>query len=111
MSKVHKTAAGRARLVPADAVFARARRNPAYREAYDALEDEFSLIGAMIRARLDAGLTQEQLAKRMNTTQAVVARLEGGGRQPSTRTLRRFAQATGHTLKISFEPTSRRARL
>lgn len=106
-----KVPARKVRLVPADEVLAKARKNPGYQEAYDALEDEFSLIAAMIRARLDAGLTQEQLAKRMNTTQAVVARLEGGGRQPSTRTLRRFAQATGHTLKISFEPTSRRTRL
>jgi len=110
MSKERKVAGRKVRLVPADAVFAKARKNPGYREAYDALEEEFSLIVAMIKARLNAGLTQEQLAKRMNTTQAVVARLEGGGRQPSTRTLRRFALATGHKLKISFEPTSRSAR-
>jgi transcriptional regulator with XRE-family HTH domain len=40
----------------------------------------------------------------MNTTQSTVARLETGRGQPSTRTLVRFAKATGHTLKISFHP-------
>jgi len=99
-----RTASRKARLTSADAVFAKARKNPAYRAAYDALDDEFSLVAAMIKARIDAGLTQAEVAERMNTTQAVVARLEGGGRQPSTRTLRRFAQATGHKLKIGFEP-------
>ena len=58
----------------------------------------------MIKARAEAGLTQEQLAKRMNTSQAVVARLESGRVMPSMRTLTKFAQATGHRLKISFEP-------
>jgi hypothetical protein len=44
----------------------------------------------------------------MNTTQPVIARMEGGGRRPSTRTLERFAKATGHRLKISFIPLRNR---
>jgi ribosome-binding protein aMBF1 (putative translation factor) len=102
MSKIKDKASRRARLVPADTVIAKARRNPAYLNAYDALEEEFSLVAELIKARIEAGLTQAQVASRMNTTQAVIARLEGGGRQPSTRTLRRFAEATGHRLRISF---------
>jgi ribosome-binding protein aMBF1 (putative translation factor) len=104
MSRKPSTAPRKARLVSADVVFAKARKKPAYRAAYAALDDEFALVAAMIKARIDAGLTQAEVAERMKTTQAVVARLEGGGRQPSTRTLRRFAQATGHRLKIGFEP-------
>lgn len=79
-------------------------KNPEYRREYAALEEEFSLTAALIEARCRAGLTQEQLAKRMNTTQGVIARLEGGGSKPSTRTLERYARATGSRLKISFEP-------
>jgi ribosome-binding protein aMBF1 (putative translation factor) len=77
--------------------------NPEYRAEYEALEEEFSLASALIAARARAGLTQEQVAMRMNTTQAVVARLESGRVKPSTRTLERFAQATGTRLKITFE--------
>lgn len=40
----------------------------------------------------------------MGTTQAVVARIESGRTMPSTRTLERFARATGTRLRISFEP-------
>ncbi len=42
-------------------------KNTGYRREYKALEEEFSLTGAFIEARTRAGLTQEQVAKRMNT--------------------------------------------
>lgn len=79
-------------------------RDPAYREAYDALDTEFTLTRSLIEARLAAGLTQAQLAERMDTTQSVVARLEGGQGNPSTRTLEALARSTGTRLRISFEP-------
>jgi transcriptional regulator with XRE-family HTH domain len=78
-------------------------RDPAYRREYEALEEEFALIAARARA----GLSQAQLAKRMKTTQSAIARLESGRAKPSTRTLARFAAATGHRLKISFEPVEK----
>jgi transcriptional regulator with XRE-family HTH domain len=83
-------------------------KNRKYRREYEALQEEFSLAAALIEARARAGLTQEQVAQRMKTTQAVVARLEGGGSMPSPRTLERYAKATGTRLKISFEPEGAR---
>jgi ribosome-binding protein aMBF1 (putative translation factor) len=83
-------------------------KNPKYRREYNALEEEFSISAALIEARSRAGLTQEQVAQRMKTTQAVIARLEGGSSMPSTRTLEKYAKATGTRLKISFEPEEAR---
>src|ERR1039457_6635896 len=80
--------------------------DPKYRREYEALAEEFSLVTALLEARTRAGLTQEQVAKRMKTSQAVIARSEGGGSKPSTRTLERYAEATGSRLKITFEPES-----
>ena len=91
-------------LIPVEESFAKWRKDPACVAAYDALEDECALAGAMIRARSFAGLPQAQLARRMHTTQAVIARLESGRVKPSTRTLERLAKATGMRLWISFEP-------
>jgi ribosome-binding protein aMBF1 (putative translation factor) len=88
----------------ADDLHKKWKTNPDYQREYDALKAEFTLTAALIEARSRAGLTQQQLAQRMNTTQAVIARLEGGGSKPSTRTLEKYAQATGSRLKISFEP-------
>ncbi len=78
--------------------------DPAYRREYLALEPEFALIEAMIKARAHARLTQAELAHRMGTTRAVIARLESGRTKPSTRTLERLAEATGMRLRILFEP-------
>ena len=80
-------------------------KEPNYRREYDLLEEEFALAAAVAKARRRAGLSQAELARRMKTTQSTVARLESGRGRPSTRTLTRFAKATGHRLKISFEPT------
>src|SRR5437870_1442725 len=77
---------------------------PRYRKAYAALEKEFVLASAAIDVRNRAGLTQAALARKMGTTQPVVARLESGRGRPSMRTLERLAAATGSRLLISFEP-------
>ena len=61
-----------------------------YHREYEALEEEFSLVAALIEARTRAGLTQEEVAHRMKTTQAMIARLESGGSKPSTRTREAF---------------------
>ncbi|MQX38498.1 helix-turn-helix domain-containing protein [Roseospira navarrensis] len=78
-------------------------QDPAYRAAYETLGPSFDLARAMIEARARAGLTQAQLAERMATTQSVIARLESGRTQPSTKTLVRLAEATGTRLRITFE--------
>ena len=91
------------KFIPVEEIFQEWRKDPEYVAAYDALEEEFALAEALIKARSIADMTQEDVAKAMGTTQAAVARLESGRSRPSTRTLRRFAEATGTRLKISFE--------
>jgi len=87
------------------------KKDPKYVAAYNALEEEFALASAIIKTRADADMTQEQVARAMGTTQAVIARLESGKVLPSTRTLERFAKATRTRLRISFtrETLSRQA--
>jgi ribosome-binding protein aMBF1 (putative translation factor) len=75
-----------------------------YRIAHEELAAEFDIARAVIAARVSAGLTQEQLAQRMDSTQSAIAKLEGGRTKPSRQTLERLAAATGTRLRISFEP-------
>ncbi|WP_353824211.1 helix-turn-helix transcriptional regulator [Mesorhizobium sp.] len=74
------------------------------------MEEEFAIAEALIKARGEADMTQEEVAAAMGTTQAVIARLESGRNMPSTRTLQRFAKATGSKLRISFEPGKPKSR-
>ncbi len=78
------------------------RTDPEYREAYEAMADEFDLVAVMIDARKRAGLTQKDVAERMGVSQPAVAKIESG-RNLSTATLQRYAQATGTRLRVSFE--------
>jgi DNA-binding XRE family transcriptional regulator len=71
-----------------------------FRSEYVRLEDEFALAAQLIEARKRAHLTQEEVAKRMGTTQSVVARLESGHPLPSLRTLQRYAQAVDGKVEI-----------
>ena len=59
------------KLIPAHDVFAKWREDPDYSAAFNALDEEFALAEALISARGKAHLTQEQLAQKMGTTQAV----------------------------------------
>lgn len=94
----------KSKFIPVEESFTQWKKDPKYVAAYESLEEEFNLASAMIQARGNADMTQEQVAKAMGTTQAVIARLESGRALPSTRTLERFAKATRTRLRISFEP-------
>lgn len=76
---------------------------PEVQAEYDRLAPEFELIESLLRARIGAGLTQAQLAKKMGTSQSVIARLEGGNSVPTLSTLRRYAAATGTRLRVSLD--------
>jgi ribosome-binding protein aMBF1 (putative translation factor) len=90
--------------IPVEEAAKRWRKDPEFVVAYDALEDQFALASALIKARGDADMTQEQVAAAMGTTQTFIARLESGRVLPTTRTLERFAKATHTRLRIRFEP-------
>ena len=69
--------------------------NAQVKRAYDEMTPEFAIAKTLIAARIKAGLTQEEVAERMVTTQSVIARLEAGNSLPSMKSLYRYAAATG----------------
>jgi transcriptional regulator with XRE-family HTH domain len=86
---------------------ARWMKDPEFKKGYDALEEEFALAELFINARVKAKLSQAQLAKRMQTTQSTIARLESGKARPTIATLKKFAKATGMEVHITFVPKKR----
>lgn len=79
-------------------------KDPEFRKEYEALEPEYKLASALIRLRLAKGLTQEQLAKLLNTKQESIARLESGGSLPSLSTVKKVADALDAELEINLLP-------
>jgi ribosome-binding protein aMBF1 (putative translation factor) len=86
--------------IPFEEFKARLLANPKVRAEYDALAPEFEISAELIRARRRAGLSQAELAARMGTSQSAIARLESGQTLPSTKTLLRFAKATGSKVHL-----------
>ena len=77
-------------------------RDPEFRDEYEALEPEFSIMQALIDARKSSGLTQKQLAERTGITQADISRLETGNANPSLRTLQRLAAGMNMKVRLEF---------
>lgn len=78
-----------------------------FRQAYDALEDEFAALSVLLQARKEAGMTQAEVAAKMGVSQPVLARIESslGSRKhaPSLETLRKYAAACGKRLVIGMQ--------
>ncbi|OGE80799.1 MAG: hypothetical protein A3H72_00205 [Candidatus Doudnabacteria bacterium RIFCSPLOWO2_02_FULL_48_8] len=77
-------------------------QDKAVKRAYDELGVEFALVETLIAKRLQKGLTQKQLAKRIGTKQPVISRLEQGNFNPSLKFLGRVAKALDSKLKVSI---------
>ncbi|GLS17535.1 hypothetical protein GCM10007874_05500 [Labrys miyagiensis] len=77
---------------------------PSIRAEYDRLDPVYALVGAMVDARHNAGLTQQQLAVRMGMTQFVIARLENAHHMPSLDMVIHYAAAVGRRIQFDLVP-------
>ena len=86
--------------------------DPETKKEYDALEEEFALFGEMLKARLNAGKTQDDVAEALHTTKSAVCRLENSGgkkrHSPTIETLRKYARALDCQLRVQFVPLKKR---
>ncbi|MEO8603282.1 MAG: helix-turn-helix transcriptional regulator [bacterium] len=88
----------------------RVARNPRLRARIDATVVRATVAVMVKQARTQSGLTQAQLAAGAKTTQAVIARIEGGTAfTASLDLLDRIARALGGRLCVEFEGLGTRA--
>lgn len=78
-------------------------QNPEFKKLYEESQPEFEIAKAIIRARIEGKITQKELAKRMNTTQSVISRVEQARTSPSISFLKRLASALNTTLHVQFK--------
>lgn len=79
-------------------------RDPAFRRVWEESELARQVGRAVLKLRLDLGLTQEELAGRAGVPTAAVARLESGVGTPSLRLLHKVARGCGFQIKIELVP-------
>jgi DNA-binding XRE family transcriptional regulator len=72
----------------------KARQRPGFTEAHESLELEYALTNQVLKARAEAGLTQEAVVERIGTPKSAISRLEATGRHaPSLATPKKHAAA------------------
>jgi len=78
------------------------------RVEYEALKPIFNLKRQMIKARLEANLSQEEVAEKLYTKKSNISRLESLNTKhlPNLGTLMEYAKAVGLELEINFKKVS-----
>ncbi|MDP4009587.1 MAG: helix-turn-helix transcriptional regulator [Candidatus Shapirobacteria bacterium] len=90
-------------LVPFSEFKKKALMDPEIKAEYDRLGPEYEIIEAIIRKRLEIGISQKQLAEKMGTKQSALSRLESGNYNPSLAFLKKVAAALDAKLSISMK--------
>ncbi|MGB6128874.1 MAG: helix-turn-helix transcriptional regulator [Psychrilyobacter sp.] len=75
-----------------------------FKEEYEKLGPEYEIISALIKARKEQKISQVELAKRAQTDQSHISRLERGSYNPSLNFLKKIADGLNMDIHISFEP-------
>ena len=84
----------------------KALANSEVRKEYDALSPVYKLRKQLIALRTKAGMTQEELAGKLNTKKSNISRLENANSSSSPRlsTIEQYADAVGYKVEINFVP-------
>ena len=77
-------------------------KNTEFKKAWEESETEYQISRALIAARLNRKISQRELARRANTTQAVISRLESMSANPSVGLIQKIASALDLKLKIQL---------
>ncbi len=85
-------------------VLAEHLQDPEFRREWERTRFADAVATRILAYRVDQGLTQTELAKRLGMNQSAVARLEAGDHEPSLATLRRLAQVLGLEFHIDITP-------
>jgi DNA-binding XRE family transcriptional regulator len=86
-----------------DTFVRRAKKDPAFRRAYEDASARHGAIDSLLRAREAGGLTQAEVARRMGVKQPTVSQFETEDSDPRLSTLQRYARAVGLRVSITFE--------
>ena len=89
-----------------EAAAVRAARSPEYRRAHAAKESYREIAWLLSRYRVEHGITQEELARRVGTSYSQISRIESGRQRTSVETLVRISHALGLKMVVGYEEAS-----
>lgn len=86
----------------------RIKRDPEFAENYEVGYADFKIGVVLRQARESAGLTQEEVAKKLRTKKSAISRIENHADDVRLSTIRRYADAVGANLQIRLASPQRK---
>ncbi len=80
----------------------RMKQDPEFWKNYDERFETFKLGVLLKQARMEAGMTQEQIARELQTTKSVISRMENHATDIRLSTLEKFAKAVGRHIHVAL---------
>ncbi len=80
----------------------RVKKDPAFWKDYNKRFETFKLGVLLKQARIEAGMTQEQIAQQLQTTKSVISRMENHATDIRLSTLEKFAKAVGRHIHVAL---------
>jgi len=77
-------------------------KDPEFKKEWENSEGEFQAMKALVEARIEAGITQTELAKQSGIRQETISRIENGTANTTVNTLAKVARALDRELRIEF---------
>lgn len=77
-------------------------KDPEFWKNYGEKFETFKLGVLLKQARVDAGMTQEQIANELHTTKSVISRMENHATDIRLSTLEKFAKVVGRHIHVAL---------
>ena len=78
------------------------QQDPEFWQDYDKRFETFTLGVLLKQARMEAGMTQEQVAQQLKTSKSVISRMENHATDIRLSTLEKFAKAVGRDIHVAL---------
>ena len=89
-------------MIKYDTIKSQLLSDPEVAKEYKNSKIEFEIAQSLILARIEANMTQAEVATKMHTTQSVIARLESGQHFPSLKTIHKYAIAINKHINLQL---------
>ena len=88
------------KLLTFDQYFENSLKDPGFKKLWEMSDPEYQLSRQIIKKGLENKMSQQELAKKAGTTQAIISRLENSAFNPSLNLLKRISLGLGSKLNI-----------
>lgn len=90
------------KLLSFEEYFENSLKDPEFKQLWEKSEIEYQISRQIIKKRLESRMSQQDLARKAGTTQAIISQIENSSLNPSLDLLKRISMGLGSKLNIQI---------